>query len=104
MPTTEHHKAGHEPDYDGTSRVAVGSAVQHLPPVSLDFLRRLFLSMVDLRPGPMVVKAGLRAAACGGRPRAGNDAMGTGEPASPSHQVGQQTDSRTRRLQIIPTG
>jgi hypothetical protein len=45
----------------------------------------------------MVVKAGLRAAACGGRPRAGNDAMGTGEPASPSHQVEQQTDARTRR-------
>jgi hypothetical protein len=28
----------------------------------------------------------LRAAACGGRPRAGNDTTGTGEPASPSRQ------------------
>jgi hypothetical protein len=28
-------------------------------------------------------KAGLRAAACGGRPRAGNEATATGEPASP---------------------
>jgi hypothetical protein len=29
----------------------------------------------------------LRAAACGGRPRAGNDAAATGELASPSHQM-----------------
>jgi hypothetical protein len=28
----------------------------------------------------------LRAAACGGRPRAGNDTTGTEEPASPSRQ------------------
>jgi hypothetical protein len=45
----------------------------------------------------------LRAAACGGRPRAGSDAMGTGEPASPSHQVDQTTPELVA-LHIIPTG
>jgi hypothetical protein len=33
----------------------------------------------------------LRAAACGGRPRAGSDATATGEPASPSSAAGTDT-------------
>jgi hypothetical protein len=34
-----------------------------------------------------LIKAGLRAAASGGRPRAGSDTTTTGQPASPSRQV-----------------
>ena len=41
----------------------------------------------------------LRAAACGGRPRAGNDTTATGEPASPS----TPRIAQLRRIRYCPT-